>query len=135
MKKIAARPGDHDSPTFSLTEHVEANLTAMESSNKICQFFSLISQEYAPLNVLDLPERVQAKLHDDPCQHPYLEDHIVYEGLKKGKKTCSVPGNIPLKILEEFLPELTAPIAAIYREAIASHSWPESYKKRIPYPN
>ena len=58
----------------------------------------------------------------------------MYEGLKKGKKTCSVPGDIPVKLLEEFLPELTAPVAAIYREAIATHSWPSSYKKEFHLP-
>ena len=134
VKYIAARPGDHDSTTFSLPEHVESNLTALESSNKICEYFSAISQEYTPLNVPTLPERVRAKLQGDPCQHPYLSDHTVYEGLKKGKKTCSVPGDIPIKILEEFLPELTAPIAAIYREAVSTHTWPQSYKKEYHLP-
>ena len=72
-------------------------------------------------------------LHD-PCVHPHLADHQVYEGLKKGKKTCSVPGDVPVKILNEFLPELVPPIAAIYREAVATHTWPEPYKKEYHLP-
>ena len=55
-------------------------------------------------------------------------------GLKWVKKTCSVPGDIPIKILDEFLPEFTAPIAAIYREAVASYTWPESFKKEYHLP-
>ena len=94
----------------------------------------MISQEYTPLNVLTLPEGVQVKLHDDPCQHPYLEDHTVYECLKKGKKTCSVPGDIPLKILKEFLPEFTTTNAAIFREAVSTRPWPQSYKKEYHLP-
>ena len=39
-----------------------------------------------------------------------------------------------MKILDEFLPELTAHIAAIYREAVATHTWPESYKKEYHIP-
>ena len=74
------------------------------------------------------------KLVSDPCVHPHLSDHLVYEGLRKGKKTCSVTGDIPVKLLEEFLPELTAPIAAIYRAAIETHTWPESYKKEHHLP-
>ena len=124
VKKIAARPGDQPNPTFSLPKHVEDELSALESSNKICEFFSSISQEYTPLNSETLPERVKTKLDNDPCSHPTLADHDVFEGLKKGKKTCSVPGDIPVKILKEFLPELTAPVAAIYREVIAKHGWP-----------
>ena len=86
------------------------------------------------MDIEKLPPRVRAKLHHDPCEHPYLPDHLVYEGLKKGKKTCSVPGDIPVKILNEFLPELTTPVAAIYREAIATHTWPEPYKKEHHLP-
>ena len=59
VKSIAARPGDCSSTTFSLPEHVDKNLSALESSDKICKFFSTISQEYAPLNVDTLPERVR----------------------------------------------------------------------------
>ena len=134
VKRLTARPGDQPASTFSLPQHVEDDLTALESSNKICEFFSTISQEYTPLNAETLPERVQVKLANDPCSHPYLDDHVVYDGLKKGKKTCSVPGDLPVQILTEFLPELTAPVAAIYREAIASHTWPEPFKKEYHLP-
>ena len=134
VKRIAARPGDQQTSTFSLPQHVEDELSAIESSNKICEFFSSISQEYTPLNSETLPERVKTKLDNDSCSHPTLADHEVFEGLKKGKKTCSVPGDIPTKILNEFLPELTAPVAAIYREAFANHSWPTPYKKEFHLP-
>ena len=120
--------------SFHLPQHIEDGLSALESSNRICEFFSSISQEYTPLNVGSLPDHVQAKLADDPCSHPHLADHVVHEGLKKGKKTCSVPGDLPTKIVDEFLPELTAPIAAIYREAIATHTWPEPFKKEYHLP-
>ena len=134
VKRIAARPGDQSCQTFSLPDHVEQNLSAFESSNKICEFFSAISQEYSPLLIDSLPNRVQHKLTTDPCHHPHLADHTVYEALKKGKKTCSVPGDFPIKIVEEFLPELTAPVAAIFREAITSHTWPSAYKKEYHLP-
>ena len=134
VKQSACRPGDQPTKTFTLPQHVEDNLSAMESANKICEFFSAISQEYSPLSPSNLPDRVRIKLEHEPCNHPYLADHIVHDALKKGKKTCSVPGDIPTKILSEFLPELTAPIAAIFREAILSHSWPESYKKEYHLP-
>ena len=76
-------------------------LPEVKSSNIFCELGSQVRELYAPL------------------------DHTVYDGLKKGKKTCSVPGDIPTKILEEFLPELTTPIAAIYRESLATHTLQE----------
>ena len=134
IKRLAARPGDMPLSSFSLPQHVEDCLSAVESSNKICEYFSSISQEYSPLEIETLPEFVRTKLSSDPCDHPLLGDHTVYEVLKKAKKTCSVPGDIPVKLLDEFLPELTAPVAAIYREAIASHTWPEPFKKEYHLP-
>ena len=132
VKRLTARPGDKPQSSFQLPNHV--NLSPLESADRICEYFSRISQEYDPLCITTLPHPVQAKLQGDPCVHPCLADHLVYEGLKKGKKTCSVPGDIPIKILTEFLPELTAPIAAIYREAIATHTWPVLYKKEFHLP-
>ena len=134
VKLLAARPGDQPQSSFSLPQHVEDNLSALESSNKICEFFCAISQEYSPLNTEMLPNFVRTKLDNDACDHPYLADHIVHQGLAKGKKTCSVPGDIPIRILNEFLPELTVPVAAIYREAIASHTWPKPFKKEYHIP-
>ena len=134
VKILTAQPGEMTTSTFFLPKHVEDNLSALESSNAICEYFSRISQEYSPLNVDTLPNHVKTKLANDDCQHPYLADHVVFDGLKKGKKTCSVPGDIPAKILSEFLPEITAPVAAIYREAISSHTWPSPYKKEYHLP-
>ena len=134
VKRIAACPGDQPTSSFYLPKHVEYNLSALESSYRICEFFSSISQEYSPLNVETLPEHVKLKLTNDPCSHPNLPDHEVYEGLKKGKITCSVPGDLPVRIVQEFLPELTAPVAAIYREAIATHCWPKAFKKEYHLP-
>ena len=75
-----------------------------------------------------------SKLANDPCQYQTLHDHEVYEGLKKGKFTCSVPGDVPVKILGEFLPEITVPVASIFREATATHTWPAPYKKEYNFP-
>ena len=43
VKHLTARPGDQPTSTFSLPQHVEDNLSALESSNRICEYFSSIS--------------------------------------------------------------------------------------------
>ena len=134
VKMLTARPGDTLQDSFQLPNHLELNLSAHDSANRICEYFSSISQEYTPLCVETLPNHVQAMLREAPCDHPILADHQVYEALKNSKKTCSVPGDIPQKVLNEFLPELSTPIAAIYREAIYTHTWPEVYKKEYHLP-
>ena len=44
-----------------------------------------------------------------------LQFTVVHGGLHKGKKTCGVPDDLLIKVLNEILLELTNPIAAIYR--------------------
>jgi hypothetical protein len=53
-KKISARPGDDTSDSFVLPSHIDSNLTAEQSAEEICSFFSSISQEYIPLVVSTL---------------------------------------------------------------------------------
>ena len=63
LKRMGAQPGDDlDDGSFSLLEHLEANLTNKESVDKIAQHFSSISQEFPALNIIHLSETVQAKL-------------------------------------------------------------------------
>ena len=70
----------------------------------------------------------------DPCDHPVFEEHVVYSELLSAKKTCSVPGDIPTDILDEFLPEFTTPITHIFNRAFSTHEWPEMFKKEYGVP-
>ena len=75
---LLARPGDAPSKSFALPDHVERGLSELQSAEEIADFFSSISQEYDPLDVTSLPERVQMKLENDSCDHLTLEEHEVY---------------------------------------------------------
>ena len=131
---LFARPGDSHSKSFDLPQHVERGLSEIESADVIADFFSEISQEYDPLCIQSLPERVRIKLDNDPCEHPTYLEHEIYEELLGAKKTCSVPGDIPKEILEEFLPEFCTPITAIINKTFSSHQWPSSFKKEYGVP-
>ena len=62
LKRMGAQPGDDlDDGSFSLLEHLESNLTAKESVEKIAEHFSKISQEYPALNIDNLSLAVQRK--------------------------------------------------------------------------
>ena len=60
---MGAQPGD-DEGNFTLSEHLDQNLSIKESVNKIAQHFAAISQEYPPLNPSTLPPRVKSKLEN-----------------------------------------------------------------------
>ena len=125
------------SSTFSLPSHVDENLTASQSAERLVEYFSKISKEFTPIEDDTLPERVELRLACDPCKYPELAEHTVYENMRLVKKTDSVLGNIPASILQEF----TSPVRAILSEAITTHEWPTAYKleyhlpiKNIPNP-
>ena len=63
LKRMGAQPGDDlDDGSFSLLEHLEANLTSKQSVEKIADHFSQISQEYQALSFVNLSQSVQNKL-------------------------------------------------------------------------
>ena len=133
--RMSARPGDDSSSSFSVQSYVDAGLSAKQSAEKFVTFFSQIRQEYTPIqeDISSPWMEVDRKLSLEPCIHPDVEEYVIYENMKQAKKTDSVPGDIPASILKEFLPEFTTPVTAIIKEAIHTHTWPEMYKKRIPY--
>ena len=134
--RLSARPGEDISPSFTLPNHVDADLTPEESAEKIADFFSKISQEYTPIEE-DKSARwmdVKKKLEETGCTHPTIMEHEIFENMKGAKITDSVPGDIPAPILKEFLPEFTTPIIAIIKEAIETHTWPQIFKKEYHVP-
>ena len=63
LKKMGAQPGDClDEMSFWLTEHVEANLSLAMAAEKIAEHFSLISQQYPPLEIKNLPAYVMYRI-------------------------------------------------------------------------
>jgi hypothetical protein len=133
-KRMSARPGEDVSSTFLLPNHLDRNLTAKESAEEIADYFAKISQEFTPVEEDALPEYLTTRLESDDCEHPAIREEDTYERMKKSKKTDSVPGDIPAAVLKEFLPEFALPINAILKEAVATHTWPELYKKEFHLP-
>ena len=131
--RFSARPGEETSPTFSLPNHIDANLTPKESAETIAELFAKISQEYTPIED-DKTSRwmdVKRKLELAKCIHPTIMEHEIYENMKASKITDSVPGDIPAPIIKEFLPEFATPITAIIKESIETHTWQKKFKKEL----
>ena len=59
---MGAQPGDKlDAGSFVLPEHLSLGLTAAQSADRITQKFADISQEFSPLKMENLPDRVFQK--------------------------------------------------------------------------
>ena len=60
---------------------------------------------------------------------PEIQDYVVYEQIRKTRKPrSSVPGDLPRRIVQEFAPELAAPVAKILRNIVQSGEWPRSWR-------
>ena len=137
LKRMGAQPGDElDNGNFSLAEHLEANLTNQESVNRIAEHFSMISQQYPPLDVSTLPQRIRSKLKSRlKAKFPYLSKYKVENMIKKAKKTKSgIPGELPKILYSEFAPELAAPLSQIYRTIVQTGKWPDIWKTEYGLP-
>ena len=60
LKRLGAQPGEvPDESNFTLPGHEEPGLSSEESADRIAQKFADISQEFPPIKITNLPERVQ----------------------------------------------------------------------------
>ena len=110
---MGARLGEEINSDLNLPHH--QNMTSQEISEEIATHFSLISQEYKPLNMLDLSSEIQNKINSiNNSDIPQLTEFQVYKKLKEVKKpNSSVPGDIPKRLVQEFLTELAFPVMNI----------------------
>ena len=129
LKNMGAQPGDcTDSQLFSLPNHQAENLSDQESAERIAQHFANISNEYRPLDLDSLPERVRNNLASESTP-PHISEHQCYEKIVKANKPRSgVPGDLPAEMIKEFSVELSGPLYKVYNNIVQSASWPQQWK-------
>ena len=89
---LCLRPGDTTQTGFQLPGHTELNLSPAQSAELIADYFSSISQEYAPLDTKNLPPNVQTFLCYGKSTAPILPSLEVLSRKKKAKNTkCNGP--------------------------------------------
>ena len=127
LKDMGAQPGDcTDSHTFTLPTH--HNLSALESAECISEHFASISNEYQPLNLDLLPDRVRQKL-EAKSNPPVISEHECYEKIKSAKKPQSgVPRDLPREIIKEFSVELANPLHKLLNKIVKSATWPKQWR-------
>ena len=129
LKRLGAQPGDcTDSNTFTLPSHSDRNLTNQESAECIANYFSAISQEFPPLDMNNLLERVKSKLKTS-LPAPIISAQDTLEKINKAKKPKSgVPGDLPSQITKDFSDELSVPVSRILNNIFQSAVWPDQWK-------
>ena len=101
---------------------------AKEVAQKLCQYFSKISQEYAPIDIDSLPRRVLERL-SSPIVPPQESQEKLFEIMTGMKKSTSVVlGDIPAKLKNEFIEHLSYPFTELVNKCLASCTFPERYR-------
>ena len=66
---------------------------------------------------------------------PDILDYEVYYKIKKTKKPRSgVPGDLPRRLVQEFAPELAAPLGKIIRNIVQTGVWPKDWRVEYGVP-
>ena len=129
IKRLGLRPGEGVQPTFQLLAHIEQNLSPTQSCEIIAEHFSRISQDYAPLNVRNLPPNIRTFLSAAQSVAPILSHHDVRTKIRKAKKpTGLVPGDLPKKIVQKCTDAISLPITMIYNQITKSAVYPPQWK-------
>ena len=129
---MGAQPGEcggHGG--FTLTEHLEHNLTDEQSLERIITYFSELSNQHPPLCVQKLPDRVQLKINSviNPGDLPVIAAHDIWQIQQGKKKTLSaVPGELPPRRRNQFSVEMCEPAALIFNNITRSAEWCEDWK-------
>ena len=129
---MGARPGDcQDEGSFSLSEHLDQNLSNEESTECIATHFANIRQEFSPINVETLPNRVKIKIKSQINSEdiPVVDKTDVFKKMKISKKTKSgVPGDLPRRISKMFEQDLVGPLTRIFQNIAITGDWPYQWK-------
>ena len=129
LKQMGAQPGDcSDTNTFNLPQHENESLTAEQSAERIGSYSASISQEYPALNKRLIPPHVQSKLKSNSLP-PVISEYEVYKKIMKANKPkAGIPGYLPRGLVQEFSPELAAPVQMITNNIFQSGQWPDQWK-------
>ena len=101
-----------------------------EAADRLADAFASISQEFQPIEVCSLPERIQTKLKGRKASDvPYISRQMVEDKIIKANCTKGgVEGDLPVKLSKEFAPEIARPAAQIFRKLSKTGQWPKRWK-------
>ena len=114
---------------FKLPSHAEADLSAEQIAEILADYFSRISQEFAPLDQDKFSPSLKAKLADSAADSPpILQEHQIYKKIVSAKKpNSSVPGDLPKKVVTTFSVELASPLTTIFNSITRTSEYPRQW--------
>ena len=129
LKKLGFRPGELSRPDFQTPDHVKNKFTPEKSAELLADYFSAVSQEYAPLDTGKLLRTIQSYLSVEDDAAPILSVTDVYRKLMRAKKpNSSVPRDLPKKVVQRYAAKLAVPVSVIYNKITTTSVYPQQWK-------
>ena len=100
-----------------------SHLSNKESAQKIAEHFASVSNEYMPIDNLQLPAYLPA------LPVPQVEEYDVYVRINKLKKSKStLPIDIPERLRRQCSPHLASPLTTIINNCLTKSEYPALWK-------
>ena len=132
MKKLGRANHEKESDTWSFVNELKSN---QELTNEISQYFAEISGHFTPIDralIPFIPLPNSPFVSEVSC---FPLEHEIFDLLSHSKKTASVPHDLPIPFIKEFLPELSKPVCNIYCKSIATGVFPTRWKNEYVSPH
>ena len=105
-------------------EEIE-ELSSEQQAEIIADRFAEISNMYQPLKKEDI--NIPSSENSKPC--PLFEPFEIHDKIQKMKKKSStVLGDVPWRIIKEFSIEISTPLSNIYNSSTLAGVWPKMWK-------
>ena len=132
MKKLGKANHEKENDAWHFVNEEKSD---QELTDEISHYFAEISGHFTPIDrtlLPFIPLPYSPFVSDVSC---FPEEHEVFQLLKQSKKTASVPSDLPIPFLNEFLPELSKPVLSIYTKCIATGIFPTRWKNEYVSPH
>ena len=128
IKQLGAKKGE-EKGSLQIRDHVDNNLSPAESAERLAQKVSETNKKFPPLNIDNLPRRVQERLKSvEDDEIPELKEYEVYNAMKQHKQTSSsVPGDLPTKLRKEYAPFLATVACKIFNNINKTGMYPRKW--------
>ena len=128
MKRMSSINSVHEERT---EVHDLMHLSSQDQTEQIADKFAEISNMYEPLKSEDIP----VPCLDNSKPYPLFEPHQIHQKIQKmKKKTSTVIGDVPWKIIHEFSVELASPLSNIFNSCTLEGVWPQQWKNEYVTP-
>ena len=132
LRKFSVNPVEIEEKSFTLTSHIEENLSDEEQLDRISDYFVSIAEEFPKLKIEDLSDEVKMKLDNiDESEIPHVSANYIYSVMREiKKKKSSVPGDLPPRLFnnDDVRLALSEPGAMLVNTVAKTGKWPQQFK-------